>query len=150
MSLLHNINKCVYLTLDNTNAQASSYVSVGFPVKEIIVRQIAFQGSVSQVGIKSFGTLHSDMVQNQCLGIVSLVSTPTSDAVPTVATNHHLPPSASTRFCYRTPLSINSQYTFTLRDLTGAQFNLGGVGTYNVAILLEFIEYKSEITEVSA
>ena len=150
MSLLHNINKCVYLTLDNNTAQATAYVSVSFPVKEIIVRQIAFEGSVSKVALNSFGTLHSDMVQNQALGIVSLVSTPTSDAVPTVATNHHLPPSAATRFCYRTPTSINGTYTFTLRDLTGSQFNLGGAGTYYMCVLLEFIEYKGEISEVSA
>jgi len=148
MSLLHNINKCVYLTLDNNTAQASAYVSVSFPVKEIIVRQIAYQDDVSNVDLKSFGTLHSDMVQNQALGIVALVST--NNATGTTGTGHILPPSGLIRFCYRTPVSIGGQYTFTLRDLTGNQFNLGGIGNYNIAVILEFIEYKGEITDVSA
>jgi hypothetical protein len=141
MSLLHNTNRAIFLSLDTT-AQASAFISVQFPVKEIVCRQIVFatnDATANVQGLNAFGVLYSELVQNNVLGNVSLFSN-TENALQNI------------RYAFRTPQSISGTYRFQLRDLTGAACStLTTSGkSYNLVVMLEFIEYQAPVTDVVA
>lgn len=147
MSLLHSVVKVINLTFIDGSWSNQANVSVQFPVKEIIVRQISYQDSVNGfIGIQSNALLYSSMVQNNCLGVVSLgvVNNTTASHLPTQTT-------PNIRYTFRTPQQISGNFNFWLSNFGGTTFlgtNTGGQ-TYQMVVICEFVCDTGVITNVS-
>jgi hypothetical protein len=140
MSDLYNITKLVLLSFDGATATATGTISVQFPVKQIMVRQVSYQDDQTYTGLNTTGTLHSDLVKNQCLAIINMSNT---------LYQTHASGGNGVRFCYKNPIAINGQYNFQIRNLSGEPFDLVDAGNHQIALLIEFIGMNGVITDVS-
>ena len=141
---IFNKNVVIPLAFTSSNWNASCQISVQFPVGEIIIRGISYQDSANGFNdLNSCSLLYSDLVQNQCLGIVSMGTVNNTTA-------SHLPFNNLMRFCYKTPQNCNGNYTFQLKDFTspvGATFSgtYSDLSKYQLVLILEFIQYQTPI-----
>ena len=141
---IYNKNVVIPLAFTSTRWDASCQISVQFPVGEIVVRGISYQDSANSLtALNSCSLLYSDLVQNQCLGIVSMGTVNNTTA-------SHLPFNNLMRFCYKTPQNCNGTYTFQLKDFTSpipATYggSWSGNYTYQLVLILEFIQYQTPI-----
>ena len=134
-STLYNTIKAIYFNLD-TNSQGYATLNIPFAVKEIIVKQIGYlDSSATFTQLNSMAILYSNLVQNNALGVVNM--------------SVFQPTQLSTRFSYKNPFHINGNFQFQLRDLTGSTFNLTGVATSRMVVILEFINYDTPVTHVT-
>jgi hypothetical protein len=140
MSNLFNITKLIVFQLDPIEATGLAQIFVPFPVKEILVRQIVYQDDQTYTGLNTNASLHSDLVQNQCLGIVNIANT---------AYQSHASGVGGVRFTYANPVSVSGQYNFQLRSLNSNPFDLTDLGTHQMGLLIEFIGINGVITNVS-
>ena len=147
MSLLHSVVKVISLSFSDGTWSNQTNVSIQFPVKEIIVKQISYQDSANGFnGIQSNALLYSSLVQNNCLGVVSLgtVNNTTASHLPTQIT-------PGIRYAYRTPQQVSGNFNFWLTNFGGTTYsgtNTGGQ-TYQMIVICEFICDTGLITNVS-
>lgn len=137
---LFNTNRVINLNFNTSTAQASAYISVQFPVKEIIIRQILTGNNDNTTAVQaqySFAILYSDLVQNNTVGFLSMYANYENGL-------------QNIRYYYKSPQTINGLYTFQLRDMTGTAYSLTNAKTYYASVIIEFIEWKTEIENVVA
>ena len=129
-----SLTKAIFINIDNNTGEGDGNVYVPFPVKEIIVRQIAYNDDQNLSGLKSFGVLFSDLFSGQTLGFVNIGST--------AGTAHMIANNGFIKREFNPPLTVNGMYRFNIRDLNNDPFPFGGVGTYKICVILEFVEYR--------
>jgi hypothetical protein len=152
MSNTFNRFQTVFLQFTNTAPITTAYVSCPFACKEIAIRNIICNSTNSNVATypqNAYGLVYSDVCPNMYLGSVFLNS------------NYQSQLSHNVRYCFSSPIKIGGTYTFTLADINQPAYPVannsivaysgtsqGGTftGTFNVAIVFEFIQANSEIT----
>ena len=130
------VNKVIYLSSTGTGSPSGpmyANVNIEFPVKEILIKQIICNTSDSSI---NFGLLYSELVQNNILGITYIN--------PAAQSNYE----QNIRYAYKTPQLISGSYSFQLRDATGTPLTLTDSDSYDIAVVIEFIEYRTDIANV--
>ena len=138
MSSLLNNNQCIYLTFD-TNSHATATINITQPIKEIIFRNAQFQTADTNSSLQ-YGVITSNLVNGGTCGIVTTY----------FGTNGPIPSSVGTiRYCYKTPINVGGTYDFYLKSFTNTLWGTNN-SSYNAVLLIEFVTWKSEITDTSA
>ena len=150
MSNTFNRFQTVYLQFTNTTTSAIAQVQCPFAVKEIAIRNIICNSTNSNVGTypqNAYGLIYSDISPNMYLGSVFLNSVYQSQLAHNV------------RYYFKTPQKIGGTYTFYLADInqpaypnlnstpvayTGTSAGGSFTGTFNIAIVFEFIQQDSK------
>lgn len=136
-STLKSVSKIVNLSFTSQNSKASANIICNFPVKEVLVKQIFINtdASTSVSALTTFGYINC--LNIGYIGMVQLL-TPANQT-----------PYQYIRHAYETPRQINGNIDFFLQ-VAGSGDNIMQSGkTYNVTLLLEFINQNSLITDTS-
>ena len=125
--------------------QAYTYatININHPVKEIIVKQIAWVDNQSSApGQYDIGVLFGDIVNGGCLGTFNANNA--SISIP------HYTGYQNVRHVYKVPKNISGSYQFTIQDLLGLPFKDTATRTIaQAAVIMEFISYDGTVTDVS-
>jgi hypothetical protein len=120
------ITKAVYLSFVSSNI-ATSTISIPFTVSSIHVKGISYDpANIPNIGTARYGTISSDLVDQQPLGIFYNDST------------YGFTSSKDIHLTLYTPKTINSTYTFFLTNDAGAPYFPVNNGTDQVILILEF------------
>lgn len=127
---LSNVNRAITFT-PNSSGIGFANLSVPFPVKQFIVKQLIY---TDDQNLSAYNTsnllLSSDIAQYNTLGC--LVSA-TSTSVP-----HIMIPQPDIRYTFEIPVSFSGSYRFVLTDLDGNAFTSATANT-RVCVIIEFI-----------
>lgn len=127
--------KVINLTFTQTSGTANAYVNITFPVKRINTRAIAYQRGGSTVAIAEYGSLLSDLINNDTHGVYY------NDSTYGCASTGLL-----TQYEFRTPTFINGNYNFTMYDASGA-VNFA-VNTLDYIILVLEFEDDTDVSKI--
>jgi hypothetical protein len=133
-------NRLINFQFDNTTASALFYINIPFLVKEVIVKQIVYQDSFDYIDLNSYGALYTDLVEQRFLSIVQTSSTTGAGHQATYLNN---------RFIYKTPMNVNGNYIFELKNILGAKFPFDSLSVHQLGLVLEFIKDDSDLMIVS-
>jgi len=150
MSNTFNRFQTIYLQFTNTSTTTTAQVQCPFACKEIAVRNIICNSTNVNIGTypqNAYALVYSDIAPSMYLGSVFLNSTYQSQLAHNV------------RYYFKTPQKIGGTFNFYLADINQPSYpNLNSTpiaysgtsqggsfsGTFNMAIVLEFIQEHSE------